>query len=269
MEQFYQFNSSDISEIIERLNLLVLSKIGNPFGATLSYQRFEDWSEKIGLEGMTEKIHKTGKHFIQLFTEENPDLFSDEAPDKITGYSFDDIESFEKLFWVIPQTEKEKKIFELLAQKFGDNQQFVANKKFKGFSLGDSNLSTKPLIKVNEKYYCFSTHLPSRNKFLLFADFLKNADNTYFENNFLGNTNIYSRDNFTEQKAKLLFEKMLPTVQFFSSLKYCVKDETGNTKDAELDILGVGKNAIYIIEVKAGELHRKHRRGALKGLKEK
>jgi hypothetical protein len=264
-EQFYGFKSSDIWSITDRLHLLVLSKIGNVFGATLCYERFEDWLESSGLEGMNAKMQVTAKNFI----DDNPDLFDDDMPNKITGQSLSHIEGFKKLFWVIPQTEKEEKIFELLAQKFGDNQQFVAVKKFKGFALGDSNLNLKPLIKVDDKYYCFSTYLLSRNRFLLAADLLKRADETYFENNFLGNINSYSRDNYNERKARALFEKMLPSVQFFTSLNYRIKDENDVDKLTELDILGVSKNAIYIIEVKAGTLHKKHKRGALKGLKDR
>ena len=33
--------------------------------------------------------------------------------------------------------------------------------------------------------------------------------------------------------------------------------------------LGVGSDTLYIIEVKAGELNKKHRRGAIKGLKDR
>ncbi|MBP7954577.1 MAG: hypothetical protein KAZ22_00780 [Parabacteroides sp.] len=45
--------------------------------------------------------------------------------------------------------------------------------------------------------------------------------------------------------------------------------ENGQNKKTELDILGVSDDTVYIIEVKAGELNTKHRRGAIKGLKDR
>ena len=55
---------------------------------------------------------------------------------------------------------------------------------------------------------------------------------------------------------KRLFEKFLPSVQFYHSLKYNIVED-GIPKEPELDILGIGKDTLYIIEVKAGELNKK------------
>jgi len=61
---------------------------------------------------------------------------------------------------------------------------------------------------------------------------------------------------------------MLPNTSFYHSLEYKFEDN-GLLKETELDILGINDDTIYIIEVKAGELNDKHRRGALKGLKDR
>ena len=255
LNQYYGFTSVDIYEVVKLLDLLVASKTGNAFGAGLSLKRFTDWD------------NKKGKHFIRQFTEENPDLYDETNPDHITGVSFDYIQGYNRLFWVIPKTEKEKKIFNLLSHQFGENASFLQG-KFGGFPLGDSVIKAKPLIKVGEKYFCFSINLPFRNIFDITANLLHSADSVYYEHRFKGNTSPTSRDNYIELKTKRLFENFLPTVQFYHSLKYDIVED-GVPKKTELDILGIGSDTLYIIEVKAGELNKKHRRGAILGLKDR
>lgn len=267
LNQYYGFTAADIYEVVKRLDLLVASKIGNAFGGGLSHQRFTEWDNEKGQEAIMNEMMATGKHFIRQFTEANPDLYDEANPDHITGVSFDYIKGYNRLFWVIPKTEKEKKIFNLLSHHFGDNTAFLQG-KFGGFPLGDSIIKTKPLIKVDDKHFCFSINLAFRNIFDITANLLQSADAVYYEQRFKGNTSPISRDNYIELKAKRLFEKFLPTVQFYHSLKYKIVED-GVQKEPELDILGVGSDTLYIIEVKAGELNKKHRRGAILGLKDR
>ena len=124
------------------------------------------------------------------------------------------------------------------------------------------------MIKVRDKYYCFSINLAFRNIFDIAANLLQSADAVYYEQRFKGNTSPTSRDNYIELKTKELFSRFLQTVQFYHSLKYNIIED-GIPKEPELDILGVGTDTLYIIEVKAGELNKKHRRGALLGLKDR
>lgn len=267
LEQFYGFNSIDIFNAIQRLDVLVASKIGNAYGGSLSHDRFTEWSAAKGDEAISKEMRETGKHFIQQFTSDNPDLYDPEAPEQFTLLDLNLIEGYNRLFWVIPRTEKEKKIFHLLSHQFGDNNLFLQG-KFGGFPLGDTVIQTKPLIKVDDKYFCFSINLSFRNIFNITANLLQTADAVYYDQRFKGNASATSRDNYIEQKTKEQFEKMLPTVQFYHSLKYNITED-GLAKEPELDLLGVGTDALYIIEVKAGELNKKHRRGAILGLKDR
>lgn len=267
LTQFYGFNSGDIYDAIQRLDVLVASKIGNAFGGGLSHQRFVEWEKEKGNEAITKEMMETGRHFIQQFTDDNPDLFDEAAPENFVLLPLDYIEGYKKLFWVIPRGEKEKRIFNLLSHQLGENAAFLQG-KFGGFPLGDSIIKTKPLIKVGDKYFCFSINLAFRNIFDITANLLQSADAVYYEQRFKGNTSATSRDNYIELKAKRLFEKFLPTVQFYHSLKYNIVED-GVPKEPELDILGVGNETLYIIEVKAGELNKKHRRGAILGLKDR
>ncbi|MTH15904.1 hypothetical protein [Flavobacterium sp. LC2016-01] len=267
LQQYYGFDSTDIYNTIKKLDLLVGSKIGNAFGGSLAHQRFIEWSDEKGEDAVKEEMMSTGKHFMQQFVSENLDLFDDEHPEGPSLLSLDLIEGYNRLFWVIPKTEKEKRIFELLSHKFGDNSEFLKG-KFGGFILGDSVSQTKPLIQIGDKFYCFSLSLPFRNIFNITANLLESADPIYYEHSFKGNSFLNSRDNYIERKTKQLFEKFLPNAEFYHSLKYNITED-GLAKEPELDILGISQDTIYIIEVKAGELNKKHRRGAVKGLKDR
>ncbi len=268
LEQFYGFNSNDVYNTILKLDSLVYSKVGNPLGGTQSHKRLTEWMDEIGQENITKVMMETGKHFIMQFTEANPDLYDEEAPEQVIMHSLDRVESYSKIFWVIPKTAKEKLIFEKLSLEFGHNAIFFQPPKFKGFPLNDTLINLKPLVKEDGKYFHFSLNLAFRNIFKITEELIKSADAVYYENSFKGNSNSNSRDNYIELKTKKQFEKLLPTATFFHSLEYNVI-ENGQNKKTELDILGVSADTLYIIEVKAGELNTKHRRGALKGLKDR
>lgn len=268
LQQYYGFNSNDIFKTILKLDSLVYSKIGNPFGATQSHKRLTEWMDEIGQETIMSVMMETGKHFITQFAEANPDLYDPKAPENIIVHSLDNVGSYNKIFWVIPKTDIEKLIFEKLSIDYGANGVFYQPPKFKAFPLNDTLINLKPLIKEDGKYFHFSVNLAFRNIFKITEELIKSADTVYYENSFKGNSNSNSRDNYIELKTKQQFEKLLPTAKFYHSLEYTV-EENGQNKKTELDILGVSADTIFIIEVKAGELNVKHRRGAIKGLKDR
>lgn len=264
---FYGFDSKDLLRIHDRLTLYVTSKVGNSFGSMMSHRRFKEWADEKGEQTVFELMRSTGKFFIELFVDENPDLRHSNDNSAIGLIPFENISAYDRLFWVIPKTQMEAKIFQILSQPFGNNKLFNEG-KFGGFPLGDTTISAKPLVTVGDKYYCFSTSLTFRNIFSITTDLIQKADAVYFEQKFRNNASPFSRDNYVEQKAKSIFKKLLPSVSFYESLEYQI-EEDGMTKVPELDILGIGKDALYIIEVKAGELNKKHRRGAIVGLKQR
>lgn len=268
LDQYYGFNATDVFNTILKLDSLVYSKVGTPFGATQSHKRFTEWMEETDEESISKVMMETGKHFIRQFTEANPDLHDESAPDSVVSHHLDRVESYPKVFWVIPKTDKERLIFERLSLQFGDNDIFFQPPKFKGFPLNDTLIKQKPLMKEGDKYYHFSLNLGFRNIFKISETLIKEADSVYYENNFKGNNSANSRDNYIERKTKELFKKLIPTATFYHSLDYTV-DEDGQTKKTELDVLGLSGDTAYIIEVKAGELNVKHRRGAMKGLKDR
>lgn len=264
----YGFNANDLLDTILKFDKLVFSKVGNAQGSMIAYERFKEWSDKVGDAYIHEQL-KQGIHFMTAFTNDNPDLYDSSNPDPgITGIHLDAIAGYNRLFWVIPETEKEKLIYKCISQQFGDNKQFFIPAKFKAFPLNDTNIKLKPLIFEEEKYYCYSLTLAYRNIFKIAEELIKSADGAYYENRYQGNASSSCKDNYIEHKVISLFQKLLPHAQFYHSLKYNIFED-GMNKRAELDILGISHDTAYIIEVKAGELNTKHRRGAMKGLKDR
>lgn len=268
LKQYYGFDSIEIYQAIKRLDHLVYSKISNELGASLSYKRFVEWSESLGDSRIAEEMNKSGKHLMEMFIDANPDLRIDELPGKVGLHPLDSIESVNKIFKIIPGNTQERKIYEKLAIEFGENNIFFEPEKFKAFPLNDSYIYFKPLIKFNDEFYCFSLALPHRNMFKISEHLIESADAVYHQHVFRGNSSSISKDNYIEQKTIKLFENLLPNVTFFHSLHYKIIED-GLEKKPELDIIGIGLNTIYIIEVKSGQLTSKHKRGALKGLKDR
>jgi len=268
LRQFYGFEANDLLDVVTKLERLVYSKIGNTLGAKECHARFVEWTENKSEKQILETMSTLGKHFIQQFIEDNPDLTYENENNGIVFFTLDDIEAYSKIYWVIPKTRIEEKVFEALSQNFGDNSQFFQPEKFKAFPLGDTLVQTKPLIKFKDKYYYFSTNVAFRNLFKIGERLIEIADPTYYQHTFRGNSSAISRDNYLEAKTKALFEKMLPTTKFYRSVKYKLV-ENGLEKSPELDVIGIASDTVYIIEVKAGQLHAKHRRGAIKGLKDR
>ncbi len=258
----YKVYVDDIYKILADIDKLVYSKFKNSLGHCLTYERFTNW---LLANGFDESM--ISEPIIIKFLEDNPDLCEREL-NKIVLRDHRNINGYNKLFWIIPKNEKEKIVFENLSQHFGDNSIFLTPNDFRAFPLNDTLINFKPLVKEDDKYFHFSTNLPFRNLFKITENLIKLADPIFYENHYRCNNYTDSKDNFIELKSKQLFEKLLPSTKFYHSLSYSVK-ENGVSKNAELDILGISDNTIYIIEVKAGQLNTIHRRGDLKGLKDK
>lgn len=258
----FGFSSVDIKNAVIELDMLVLSTLRNGMGPKLAHERFVKWTELIGID------EKSEKNFIQQFTSHNPDLYSDKSPLHITLLEIDDIKSYGNIFWVVPFDETQKEVFESISLEFGDNQGFLKPDKFKAFPLNDTLIRRKPLIKQNDRFYNFSMTLAFRNLFVIAENLILEADKDYYENNFRGNSNEETLDNYLETKTLNLFQNILPDTEFYHSLYYEI-EEDGITKNPELDILGVSDSEIFIIEVKSGRLSKKHKRGAIKGLKDR
>lgn len=259
----YGFKSSDILNTILQLEDSFCCRLILPNGLPhpANHSRFVQWSETK----TEDEIVNYGKHFIDFYGDENPDLIIQDT--KIHGYGIDQIETYPDLFKIRFRTETHKKVASAISQKFGDNSEFL-NPKFKGLPLNDSLTFTKPVIEYDDNYYLFAFALPTRNLFEITEKLIKDADQDYYIEKYLGNKYSKSRDNYLELKTAELFKKIIPNSDSHLNLKYKPgdTDESGNLIETELDLLIVSERANYLIEMKAGGLSAPSRRGALKSL---
>ena len=271
-EKTYGFSIDELFDFFMDLENRIVCKIGdqnNIYGFTKLHDRWVKWEEeKYGPMGEDLDFEKRdfSKGMFGEFFEANPDVGHTEDGNQFLVYTPDDYTASDKVFWVWPQKETEKRILEALSAEFGSNAAFIAEGEFKGNIMNGHSIYERPFVKDGEKYYCFTPMIPHRNLFLI-AEKLIKRDDAYYQKYFQQNTNPISRDQYVERKVKSVLESFLPTVKFYPSAHYNIVEDDED-KRPELDILGVSDKATYIIEVKAHELSYRDRVG-IKGAKDK
>lgn len=271
-ESTFGFSVDELFDFFMDLENRIVCKIGDQnsvYGPMKLHERWVEWEEKthgpIGEDVDFEK-RDFSKGIFGEFFEANPDVGHTEDGNQFVVYQPDDYTESNKIFWVWPQNETEKRILEALSVEFGSNASFIAEGEFKGNIMNGHSIYEKPFVKDGDKYYCFTPMIPHRNLFLI-AEKLMKRDDAYYQKNFQQNASPISRDNYIERKVKTVMESFLPGVSFYPSVHYNM-EEDGLGKKPELDILGVSDKATYIIEVKAHELSHRDRVG-IKGAKDK
>jgi hypothetical protein len=265
LSQYYGFDAKDLLATVLKLDKLVSSKIGSPYGFMHAMERFNAWGKAHGED-------KPGGFFpipfhLREFLKDNPDMAGSGDASAPTSFSLGSIGSYNQLFWVRPENEIERKVFAQLNLAFGGNGIFFAS-QYKGFPQGDTALKRRPLISEDGKSYHFSFNFAYRNLFFIAESLIQEASAVYYDNYYLNNAHPTTKDNCIERKTLGIFQQLLPGASFYHNLLYNTTSE-GEEKKNELDLLGVSTDGIYIVEVKAGEYNTKIRRGALKGLKDK
>lgn len=269
--QKFGYDSKRILDFLKNLDRKVYSKFGTVLGASLAHERWCEWNKNH--PDLTDVIASMEGNesvpFIVGFLRENPDLAGDgEDLNHLTTYQVDDYLSSYSIFWIVPHGEIEEKILDSLSLEFGGNNCFLVDNAFKGHIANVTKVSEKPFVKYEGRYFCFSPILPYRNLFKIVENLVK-SDNKHYKNHFLGNEYPECRDNYMERKAKELLEFILPKATFYSSAKYKVIDDDGNQKEAELDVLGIASDSVFVIEAKAHKLSDSDKRAGGKGLKDK
>lgn len=97
-----------------------------------------------------------------------------------------------------------------------------------------SDVPLKPIIKINDKYYCFLSQHLIRNAISIIESFITSKSEKTEYGKIKGN--------YFETKSLQLMQKMLPTSTIYENLHY--------PKDSELDGLIIYKNNLFLIEVK-------------------
>lgn len=204
------------------------------------------------------------------FQKDHPEYIIENG--QIVTYSIDNPEDFEGLFRIRFTKPVQEKVVRALSMKFGDNGNYLlppAN----AHMLADTGTRVKLFLQTgNDHFYHFALPLLSRNYLVIGQYLLENApgdDKKYFKKYYQNKQHSGSRDRFLEEKVERLFKNFLPSVQFVPNTTYPLPEQKPNVKNieyTELDLLGVGKNYTYLIEVKAGELNTAGKRGAIDSL---
>lgn len=247
----------------------ILSKIGTLYGGYLSWQRWkEDCEKEYGTDNdAIEKMlkDKPENGIMGSMADRSPDMFGD-GPMHVLMYKPNDFGSSDKIFWIVPQNAEEKALYEELSCRLGENATFLNEGDYKGNIMSGMELYKKPLIKIGDKYFCFTPMLPHRNMIAMAENLLK-KDVSYYDQHYRNNTDPKSRDQYMERKVADLALKMLPRAKIYSSVYYQTISNGKETK-TELDVLCLTESATYIIEVKGHELSNADK-VKIKGFKDK
>lgn len=254
-KQRYGFSLATLKAFCTEIERFILSKIGNATGAYMAWERWKEDSEKqygTGDEAIERMLQDKPENGVMgSLIDRSPDMFGDN-PMHLLMYQPDDFGSSDKIFWVVPQNEEEKALYEVLSCELGDNAAFLAEGDYKGNIMSGMKLFRKPLVKVGDKYYCFTPMIPHRNMFALTEALLK-EDNAYYDSHYRNNTDPNSRDQYMERKVVERLKSLLPEAKVYHSAGYNTVDD-GKSVNTELDILCVSDMAAYVIEIKGHEL---------------
>ncbi len=262
-QKHYGFRSVDIVQTFRQVESSFTLHVASPEGKPHPFLEFKLQQWHFLTQGK-------GK-FPEEFAVANPGVVLEEG--KLMLYPLTWIPYFKELYRIRHYNSVQEKVVKLLSLPFGDNSSFAEYNAYE--LLNPSEIFIKPFVKDDEgNYYLFSMNIGARNYFNIAQELIRTADEKYYQQSFQGNKHASTKDRFIENKVLQLFRKMLPNVSFYPNVKYtylhgdiglkCAKASDGKY---ELDVLGISKNATYLIEVKAGLLNEDSRRGAIKSIK--
>ncbi|TET09133.1 MAG: hypothetical protein E3J86_09055 [Candidatus Thorarchaeota archaeon] len=168
------------------------------------------------------------------------------APDSSHAY---------EVFEIKPLGDKESLILESLSCEFGDNKEFLEVPKWRGWPTNDTIISSRPIIKHNNRYFVFHLPLMNRNTRSFMESLLEKKSDAYYTRKYLP-----SRDEYLEHTAAKLLHSILPKAEVHPKLVYDVIEDN-EKKHCELDSLIIYDECLVIVETKAGELRIPSKRG--------
>ncbi len=155
-----------------------------------------------------------------------------------------------------PSNKIPENLLDLFSTELGNNEMFLQFNKC--WVINDSIINEKPLIKHQNKYYCFFYPILGRNIRQILESMIKEKDEEYFAEYYLKR----GRDSYLENKATMYFQDIFPNAKIFQNLKYRI-----NKEEFETDIIVEFDRNLLIIEAKANALKLSSRRGSLVAIK--
>ncbi|MCZ4223534.1 hypothetical protein [Pedobacter rhodius] len=273
LKEKYGFKANDILDTFLQLEdsfcirIIYRDKTLHP----AHYMRWERWKRSNSPTDL--KVRNLSP--MEAFEEDNPDLPFENGKPKL--FWIHDRTTYKALYEIRLRYPEHINVVKALSIQFGGNSEFL-NPLFTAEPLNDSKIFKCPIIQEDGKYYLFAFNIAARNLLKIGENLIESVDSEYYNSHYLGNKYTHTRDVYLENKVAELFKRFLPNVQFFGGVKYVFNNDGSTTNcnnknekkgliETELDLLGIGKTAIYLIEIKAGALNDSAKRGAIKSLK--
>jgi len=160
-----------------------------------------------------------------------------------TGIAFNDS------IFKIHETSLPQDILEQITMNIGENIIFKDG-KINYFPMNNSLIQEKPLVKIDEAYYCYNSPLIHYNLHKILENILlkiipqKKHQQHYYK----------KKGEYLEDKSLEFFQKILPNCEVYKNLEYDIYDEEQKSyKTVEVDGLIIFDNHIFIIEAKSSK----------------
>lgn len=163
-----------------------------------------------------------------------------------------------ELFGIDPENDEERRILEVMAIGFGDNDVFMSIDGSLGWPLSPTLVRQRPFIVCDGRYYVPAMIALFHSLREATESLLERADAAYYEKRYLEDRGAYLGD-----ECVRLMSEWFGSDRVFGSAYYPSAD---GKKRYELDCLVVYGDAIVLIEAKAGALTPAARRGGVKRL---
>ena len=138
--------------------------------------------------------------------------------------------------------------------EIGENTDFK-NGKIEYFPTNNTHIYNKPLIKIDDEYYCFNPALIIYNLHTILEKIVLNVippkkhQKNYYK----------KKGEYLEDKSLELFKELLPNCEIYKNLKYGVDDE--------VDGIVIYDNNIFIVEAKSGKFSTGAKKGNIEKIK--
>jgi len=150
----------------------------------------------------------------------------------------------------IHQTSLPTELLQQLSISIGENTIFQEG-KIDCFPVNNSKIYEKPLVKIDNEYYCFNSPNLFYNLHIIIESLILNL----IPENKRSKQYANKKGDYLEDKSIELFQKLLPNSKVYKNLKY--------NKDDEVDGIVIYQDRIFIIEAKSNKFSSGAKKGSI------
>jgi len=204
-----------------------------------SYQAFIDNANNVIADAQSEKECIALWQKSDYFKQTTDNL---EKINKKTGVAINDS------IFKIHQISLPEDILKQISMSIGENTIFKDG-KIEYLPMNNSFIYEKPLVKIDDNYYCFNSPLIHYNLHIVMENIILNL----ISENKKSKQYYNKKGAYLEDKSLELFQQILPNCEVYKNLKY--------NKDDEVDGIVIYDNNIFIIEAKSNKFTLGARKG--------